>query len=282
MTSRKLNAISDRIGLKRQTQTEQEVKMKQPRNILHLLPRTTQSFIILGLMTCLSWGQVAAANPDPLPAHSVPRGKDLRLEILKEILGQTIDTGSAYYFDYSNASFQIEDHYWSEGLGIRYRDFVSQRYRSIDFISPSRRTYQTERLEIRENGETRRFPIDRAAFSDWEHASRHWKTYRTENGKLVLERSWHMRYELRVRNTYYRPAAFASKQMRDPLTTSVHLGLQGLPYLTVDGTNSQSTSTKNRTLSVSTSKNGVSASYTVPTNYQINSEQVDELYCPGS
>ena len=281
MIPRKLIAISDRIALKRQIKTEQEVKMKQTRNILHLLPRTTQSIMILGLMTCLAWGQVAAANPDPLPAHSVPRGKDLRLEILKEILGQAIDTGSAYYFDYSNASFQIEDHYWSEGLGIRYRDFVSQRYRSIDFISPSRRTYQTELLEVFESGEIKRFAINRAAFSDWEEASRHWKTYRSENGKLVLERSWHMRYELRVRNTYYKPAAFASKQMRDSLTTAVHLNLQGLPYLTVDGNDWQSTSNPTRTVSFSTSKNGVSSSYTIPTNYRISSEQVDELYCPG-
>ena len=281
MTSRKLIAISDRIGLKRQTQTEQEVKMKQPRNILHLLPRTTQSFIILGLMTCLSWGQVAAANPDPLPAHSVPRGKDLRLEILKEILGQTIDTGSAYYFDYSNASFQIEDHYWSEGLGIRYRDSVKQTYRSIDFISPSRRTYQTEEIDILPDGRKIAYPIQASAFSDWEEASRHWKTYRQENGKLVLERSWHMRYDLRIRNTYYKSATFASKQMRDPLATTVRLGLQGLPYLTMNGRNSQSNSSHSRPISFSTSKNGISSGYTIPTNYQIDSEQVDELYCPG-
>ncbi len=255
--------------------------MKQDRRNFQLPTKGTQTAIVLALLVSQAWAQPATAQPDPLPPHSVSRGKDLKLDLLKEILGEALDTTSAYYFDYSNASFQIESHYWSEGLGIRYRDFVKQTYRSIDFISPSRRTYQTERIEVKSNGDIFRFPIELTAFSDWDEASRHWKTYRTENGKLVLERSWHMRYELRARNTYFKPAAFASKQMRDPLTTTARFDVQGLPYLTVDGTDSQSTSNRTRTVSFSTAKNGVSSSYTLAPNYRLSSQQIEELYCPG-
>lgn len=222
-----------------------------------------------------------SAAPDPLPAHSVPRGKNLKLDIIKELLGEAIDVASDYYFDYSNASFQIEDHYWSEGLGIRYRDIVSQTFRSIDFISPSRRTYQTEKIEIKIDGTKVKFPILRTAFYDWEEASRRWKTYRSENGRFILERSWHMRYDFRVKNTYYKSANFASKQMLDPLTTTVHLDLEGLAYLTIDGRDYQSASNRTQTVSTSTSKLGVSSSYSIPTNYRVSSELIDELYCPG-
>jgi hypothetical protein len=90
-----------------------------------------------------------------------------------------------------------------------------------------------------------------------------------------------MRYALRLKNTHYKNATFASKQMRDPLTTSVHLGFQGLPSLTLDGINTHGKSSTTRTVSLSTSKNGVSSAYTIPTNYRISSENVDELYCPG-
>ena len=215
------------------------------------------------------------------PAHSVPRGKNLKLDIIKELLGEAIDVASDYYFDYSNASFQIEDHYWSEGLGVRYRETVKQTFRSIDFISPSRRTYQTEEIDIQPDGSTFRYPVQRTAFSDWEEASRRWKTYRSENGRLVLERSWHMRYDFRVKNTYYKAADFSSKQMLDPLTTTVYLDLDGLPHLTIDGNNYQSTSNRTQTVRASTSKLGVSSGYRIPTNYRISSERVDELYCPG-
>ena len=108
--------------------------------------------IHLGILSYIAWSQTVLAASDPLSPYSVPRGKNLAYDVLKTILGEAVDIATDYYFDYSNASFQIEDHRWSEGLGIRYRDSITQTFRSIDFIPPTRRVYQTERLRIEEDG----------------------------------------------------------------------------------------------------------------------------------
>lgn len=151
--------------------------------------KTTQfkkSVIVLGLLSCLGWSQAISAESDLLSAHSVLRGKSLKLEIIKELLGEAVDTAFSYYFDYSNAGFQVEDHYWSEGLGVRYRNLITQTFRSIDFISLSRRTYQTQKIEIKNDGNEIRYSISCATFNDWEETSRHLKTYRTglERGRI--------------------------------------------------------------------------------------------------
>ncbi len=235
----------------------------------------------LGLLICCLLFQVALEAADPLPPHSVSRGKNLSLDVIKTVLGEAVDTASAYYFDYSNASFQIEDHCWREGLGIRYANAVNQRYRSIDFLSPSRRTYQTETLIRNDDNTVTTYPVSNASFSDWESASRHWKTYRREHGNLILEKTWVMRYSLRVKNTYYKAASFASKQLRDPLTTKVRLQLQGLPSKTINGVDTQRARSTMRAVGFATSKNGTSSSYTLPVNTMVQSQSVDELYCPG-
>ncbi len=91
-----------------------------------------------------------------------------------------------------------------------------------------------------------------------------------------------MRYDFRIRNTYYKSAKYASKQLTDPLETTIRMDLDGLEGQIVNGRTQNQRSDTHRTTKLSTSKQGISSSqYTLPTNYRLVSCQVDEIYCPG-
>ncbi len=230
-----------------------------------------------------------AAQPvDPLPNVKLPAGqiKKLGADFIMELVGTGINLAVNYLTDYSNASFQLERAFWSEGRSHLYEDKDYQTFRRIDWISPTRANYLTEDIEIeRETGRKTTFPESRTPFSDYEEARRYWRSYFKDGNKYQRIEAWAMQIQHRLRNTYYKEAKFASKQLEFPASVRVYARLKRMPAVEINGNNhnfSPGYYTGHMDIAIP-SKLGVSNNFNLitRTNTRLDCDHVPELWVPG-
>ena len=225
---------------------------------------------------------------DPLPNVKLPAGqiKKMGADFIMELVGTGINLAVDYLTDYSNAGFQLERAFWSEGRSHLYEATDYQTFRRIDLASPTQANYLTDSLEInRETGHMTKFPTISTPFSDYEEARRYWRSYFHDGAKYQRIEAWAMQIQHRLRNTYYKEANFASKQMEFPASVRVYTRLKRLPAITINGINHNFTHryyTDHVDVAVPT-KRGVSGNFNLITrsNTKLDCDHVPELWVPG-
>lgn len=230
----------------------------------------------------------SAQMNDPLPNVKLPAGQIQKLgaDFIMELVGTGINLAVDYLTDYSNASFQLERAFWSEGRSHLYEDKDYQTFRRIDWSSKSSANYLTEDLEInRETGQKIYFPVSTTPFSDYEEAKRYWRSYFKDGNTYQRIEAWAMQIQHRLRNTYYKKADFPSKQMEFPASVRVYSELKRLPAVEINGINHNFTPRyyAGHMDIVVPSKMGVSGNFTLVTRYntKLDCDHVPELWVPG-
>lgn len=245
---------------------------------------------IFAILTAIAVGilSLPAQEPDPLPGVKLPTGpiKNLGAQFIKELVGTGVNLTATYLMDHSNASFQLERAFWSEGKSHLYEDYDTQTYRRIDWINKTRANYLTETLWInRTTGLKRRSDPDETPFSDYEVAKRYWRSFFKDGNKYQRIEAWFMQIKHRLRNTYYKPAVFPSKQMSFPATVKVYRSLSKLPSVVINGINHnfRPGSYDGHVEILMPSKLGVSEDFVLVNrqNTKLQYDDVPELWVPG-
>jgi hypothetical protein len=246
-------------------------------------------YLLITLFTfiTITLTHTAQAN-DPLPNAKLPAGqiKKLGADFIVQVLGTGIHIAAEYLTDYSNASFQLERAFWSEGRSHLYEDWDVQTFRRIDWISSTRAKYVTERLLIdRTTGIKEVSDPEFTAFSDYEEARRYWRSYFHDGSSYERIEAWAMQIQHRLRNTYYKEANFASKQLEFPASVRVYARLKRIPAVVINGINhnfSPGYYTGHMDIAIP-SKLGVSSNFNLLTraNTRLDCDHVPELWVPG-
>lgn len=152
-------------------------------------------------------------------------------------------------------------------------------------MNATRAFYQTETIEINLlTRERKTFPVNPSRFSDFEEANRYWRSYVTAEGKLQREKTWIMKIDHRLRNTYYKGAKFPSKQMPGPLYPRIYFRIQTLPNLEINGSNQEfQVSYARGYKSVNVPLNGVSSDFELISraNSILDCDHTTDLFLPG-
>ena len=230
----------------------------------------------------------SAQMNDPLPNVKLPAGQIQKLgaDFIMELVGTGINLAVNYLTDYSNASFQLERAFWSEGRSYIYAGYDNQTFRRIDWDSPSSAKYLTETLFInRATGIKQHADPIGLPFSDFEEAKRYWRSFYYDGTSYQRIEAWAMQIQHRLRNTYYKQATFPSKQMEFPASVRVYTRLKRLPAIEINGNNHNFTHgylTGHKDVVVP-AKNGVSDNFTLVTRYntKLDCDHVPELWVPG-
>ena len=225
---------------------------------------------------------------DPLPNVKLPAGqiKKMGADFIMELVGTGINLAVDYLTDYSNASFQLERAFWSEGRSHLYEDRDYQSFRRIDWSSPTSATFLTETIEIDRNTGLKRYGVpSNRPFSDYEEAKRYWRSFFKDGNKYQRIEAWAMQIQHRLRNTYYKRANFTSKQMVFPASVRIYARSKRLPGVEINGINHNFTPgyyTWHKSVAVP-AKMGVSDNFTLITRYntKLDCDHVPELWVPG-
>jgi hypothetical protein len=245
---------------------------------------------ILSTLVALAVSMMTATaqSNDPLPNVKLPAGqiKKLGADFIMELVGTGINLAVNYLTDYSNAGFQLEKAFWSEGKSHLYENMDVQVFRRIDWINPSSANYMTERLLIdRTTGIRELSAPELTPFSDYETARRSWRSFFYDGTSYTRIVAWRMQIQHRIRNTYYKAAKFASKQMDFPVSVRVYADLQRLPSVEINGQNHNfRPGYDSDFIDVEVgAKNGVSRNFTLITrnNRKLFCSKVPELWVPG-